>query len=222
VRAGARLRRADLEGTALGVAVDSLLLRGAGGWQALLPLRAPASGPSALAIDAARVRAALAGSGALFLDLKAEADALYAGYLREAIALSAAGVAVVLLLLLIALRSAQRVWRVAAPLAAAVLLTAAVLAAAGQALNLLHLVGFLLVVAIGSNYALFFDRGFGAPAASVLASLALANATTVIGFGVLASSSVPVLRAIGSTVALGTLLALLFAALLSAPRADAR
>jgi predicted exporter len=56
----------------------------------------------------------------------------------------------------------------------------------------------------------------------VLASLALANATTVIGFGVLASSSVPVLRAIGSTVALGTLLALLFAALLPAPRADAR
>lgn len=222
VRAGARLRRADLEGTALGVALDSLLLRRAGGWQALLPLRAPASGPSALAIDAVRVRAALAGSGALVLDLKAEADALYTGYLREAIALSAAGVAVVLLMMMIALRSVQRVWRVAAPLAAAVLLTAALLAAAGQALNLLHLVGFLLVVAIGSNYTLFFDRGGGAPAASVLASLALANATTVIGFGVLASSSVPVLRAIGSTVALGTLLALLFAALLSAPRADAR
>jgi predicted exporter len=222
VRAGARLRRADLEGTALGVALDSLLLRRAGGWQALLPLRAPASGPAAFAIDAARVRAALAGSGALFLDLKAEADALYAGYLREAIALSAAGVAAVLLLLIIALRSAGRVWRVAAPLAAAVLLTAALLTAAGQALNLLHLVGFLLVVAIGSNYTLFFDRGGGAPAANVLASLALANATTVIGFGVLASSSVPVLRAIGSTVALGTLLALLFAALLSAPRADAR
>ena len=222
VHAGARLTRADLEGSALGAALDALLLRRADGWHALVPLRAPATGPAALVIDAARVREALAGSDALFIDLKAEANALYAGYLHEAIALAAVGVAAVLLLLMIALRSAARVGRVAAPLGAAVLVTAAVLAAAGQTLNLLHLVGFLLVVAVGSNYALFFERAGGAPAPRVLASIALANATTVIGFGVLSTSSVPVLRAIGATVALGTLLALAFAALLSGARGDAR
>ncbi len=222
VRAGARLTRASLEGTALGLALDALLQQRADGWHALVPLRAPASGPSALVIDAAQVREALLGSGAVFLDLKAEADALYAGYLHEAIALAAAGVAAVLLLLMLALRSAARVGRVAAPLGAAVLVTAAALAAAGQTLNLLHLVGMLLVVAVGSNYALFFERAGGAPAPRVLASIALANATTVIGFGVLATSSVPVLRAIGATVALGTLLALAFAAALSGARDDAR
>jgi predicted exporter len=177
-----------------------------------------------LNVDAARVRDALVGSGALFLDIKAEADALYAGYLQEAIALSATGVAAVLLSLMLALRSAARVGRVAAPLGAAVLVAAALLASTGQALNLLHLVGFLLVVAVGSNYALFFERAAagGEAAHRVLASLALANATTVIGFGVLATSSVMVLRAIGTTVSLGTLLALVFAALLSGARADAR
>lgn len=223
-RSGPPLRRADLEGTAMGVALDAMLLRGEAGWQALLPLRSPASGPSALVIDAGRVQAALAGSDALVLDLKAEADALYAGYLREAISLSAAGVAAVLLMLLAALRSPARTWRVAAPLAAAVLVCAAAHALAGQKLTLLHLVGFLLVVAVGSNYALFFERGAdrGAPAPGVLASLALANLTTVIAFGVLATSSVPVLRAIGSTVALGALLALLFAALRAGRAADAR
>ncbi len=223
-RSGPGLQRADLEGTAMGVALDGLLLRRTGDWQALLPLRAPTSGPGALHIDAARVRDALAGSGALFLDLKAEANALYTGYLGEAIVLCAAGLVAVLVLLLFVLRSALRVWRVAAPLGAAVLVCAAVLAVAGQTFTLLHLVGFLLVVAIGSNYALFFDRSAdrGAPAPVVLASLALANATTVIGFGVLASSSVPVLRAIGSTVALGTLLALLFAALQAGRRANGR
>lgn len=222
LHAGARLRRADLEGTGLGAALDTMLLKRARGWQALLPLRAPGSGAGA--VDVAQVRAALAGSGAVLLDLKAEANALYAGYLREAIALSTAGVAAVLLLLMVALRSATRVWRVAAPLGAAVLVTAAGLAAAGQMLTLLHLVGFLLVVAVGSNYALFFDRAAaeGAPQARVLASLALANATTVIGFGVLATSSVPVLRTMGATVALGALLALVFAALLSGGRAVAR
>jgi predicted exporter len=175
-----------------------------------------------MTVDGARVRDALVGSGALFLDIKAQADALYAGYLREAIGLSATGVAAVLLLLMVALRSAARVGRVAAPLGAAVLVAAAALAAAGQTLNLLHLVGFLLVVAVGSNYALFFERAGGVPEPRVLASIALANATTVIGFGVLATSSVPVLRAIGATVALGTLLALAFAAALSGARGDAR
>jgi predicted exporter len=222
VKAGARLDHADLEGSALGMALDALLVRRAGGWHALVPLRAPQAGPHAHVIDAAQVRAALLGSGAVFLDLKAEANALYTGYLQEAIALAAAGVAAVLLLLMIALRSASRVGRVALPLGAAVLVTAAALSLAGQTLNLLHLVGFLLVVAVGSNYALFFERAGGAPVPRVLASLALANATTVIGFGVLATSSVPVLRAIGATVALGTLLALAFAALLSGARSDGR
>ncbi|HEY4636814.1 MAG TPA: MMPL family transporter, partial [Burkholderiales bacterium] len=182
VHAGARLRRADLEGTALGVALDGLLLRRGDGWQALLTLRASEFGPTPMTVDGARVRDALVGSGALFLDIKAQADALYAGYLHEAIGLSAAGVAAVLLLLMVALRSAARVGRVAAPLGAAVLVAAAALAAAGQALNLLHLVGFLLVVAVGSNYALFFERAGGVPEPRVLASIALANATTVIGF----------------------------------------
>jgi predicted exporter len=169
------------------------------------------------------VRDALLGSGAQFLDLKAEADALYADYLSEAVALAATGVAAVLAALMFALRSAARVGRVAAPLGAAVLVTAAALALAGQTLTLLHLVGFLLVVAVGSNYALFFERAAagGAEGRRVLASLALANATTVLGFGVLASADVPVLRAIGLTVALGTGFALAFAALLSAPQADA-
>ena len=158
VRAGARLRHADLEGTGIGVAVDSMLLQRAQGWRALLPLRAPAGTRQSAVLDPDELRAALRGTGAQILDLKAEANALYSGYLREAIGLSLAGMAAVLLLLMLALRSARRVGRVVAPLGAAVVVTAAVLWATGQALNLLHLVGFLLVVAVGSNYALFFER----------------------------------------------------------------
>ena len=78
-----------------------------------------------------------------------------------------------------------------------------------------------LTVAVGSNYALFFDRlsqGADAFAARTLASLGLANATTVAGFGVLSLSSVPVLQAIGSTVALGAFLTLVFSAIMMGPR----
>jgi predicted exporter len=48
-----------------------------------------------------------------------------------------------------------------------------------------------------------------------LASLIIANVATVLGFGVLGFSSVPVLSALGSTVAPGAFLALVFSALLS-------
>jgi predicted exporter len=86
-------------------------------------------------------------------------------------------------------------------------------------MNLLHLVGLLLVVAIGSNYALFFDRldAAGSSAPRTLASLTLANVTTVASFGVLAISEIPVLRAMGATVALGAFCALVLAAMLSRP-----
>jgi len=79
-------------------------------------------------------------------------------------------------------------------------------------------VGLLLVVAVGSNYSLFFERQSGADQQGdrTVASLVLANTCTVIGFGVLSFSSMAVLHDIGLTVAIGTFLSLIFAAILSA------
>jgi predicted exporter len=208
----------DLQGTSLRAGFDALMLHQNDRWHALLPLH----GATSQAIDTARVSAALQGARipeARALDLKQESDALYAGYLAEAIHLSLAGVLALTILLLIALRSPLRVAKVLAPLALAVLCVAAGLAASGVQLTLLHLVGMLLIVAVGSNYALFFDRqtrvhDTGSESLT-LASLAIANLSTVIGFGLLSFSQVPVLVALGTTVAPGAFLALLFAAVLA-------
>jgi len=215
-RRASPLTPADLAGSSLGLGLEALLAKQADRWVALLPLRAPAEGVS---IDAQRVRSAVAAAnipGALAIDLKAESDALYAGYLREAIVLSALGCAAIVALLALALRDAARVLRVVAPLAAAILLVAAGLALAGERMTLLHLVGMLLTVAVGSNYALFF-AGNTAPEAlpRTLASLAFANLTTVAAFGLLAFSHIPVLHAIGITVGPGAVLALLISAVFS-------
>ena len=116
----------------------------------------------------------------------------------------------------------QRVLRVVAPLVLAVLVVVTGFAVAGHSMTILHLVGMLLVVAIGSNYSLFFDRESAEQdqevAARTIASLVVANLTTVIGFGVLALSNVPILSSVGSTVAPGAFLALVFSAILAAPR----
>jgi predicted exporter len=174
--------------------------------------------PPGRAVDADAVREALARAqvpDALVLDVKAQLDALYGGYFRRALLASLAGLAVIVALLLAALRDARRLLRVIAPFAAGVAIAAGAHVLLGTSLTLFHLVGLLLVAAIGSNYSLFFDRLAAHPdaaAARTVASLALANATTVIGFGILSLSSIPVLHAIGSTVAMGALATLLIAA----------
>ena len=220
-RRGPLLTRQALAGTSFASLVDSLLVREGASWHALLPLDAPTSGPHALSINFAQVRqavAAVAPAKATVLDLKGEANALYETYLIEAVRLSLLGLAAITVLLLVTLRSPVRVARILLPLAAAVLTVAAGLTLLGQRLTLLHVIGMLLIVAVGSNYALFFDRPHereSPQTALTLASLLVANCATVLGFGVIAFSSVPVLRDLGATVAPGAFLALLFAALLA-------
>lgn len=212
--------REQVAESALGIALDGLLfVDSSGRWTAMIGLRAPA-GASA-SIDAQAVRRAVAAAmvpGALLLDLKAEVDRLYAGYFHRVLLMSAIGFAVIVLLLFAVLREPARVARVMAPLVAGVIFVAAWHVLAGTHLTIFHLVGLLLVAAVGSNYSLFFDRiatRSNANIGATVASLALANVTTVVAFGTLALSSIPVLKAIGSTVALGTFATLVFAAMLA-------
>lgn len=209
------LTRADLEKTSMAMAVDAMLLNQGGRWSALIPLTAPESGN----INANQVRNALNQAhvaNALFVDMKAESNRLYSSYMQEAILLSAYGLLAIVVLLLFVLRSITRVIAVIAPLAAAVLTVTAGLAIFGQQLIILHLIGLLLIVAIGSNYALFFNpplnQGKDVISPRTYSSLLFANVATVLGFGLLAFSSVPVLQAMGVTVAPGVILALVFSA----------
>jgi predicted exporter len=223
------LQASDLEHTSMAMAVDALLMQQDRHWRALLPLTAAKD----VSIDANRIRAALSATGlpdVLLVDMKAESDRLYSGYLHEAILLSLGGLAAIIGLLLWVFRSPMRVLRVIAPLAAAVITVTAGLAVFGQQMIILHLVGLLLVVAVGSNYALFFDRaehplptGGGTIAESkptahtisprTLASMLFANLSTVAGFGLLAFSNVSILQAMGVTVAPGVILALIYSAI---------
>ena len=219
--------RADLKGTSMALAVDALLTQRDGQWNAMLALRAPRDSQGAQpantpSLDARTVSDAVARANvpsALFVDLKAEADRMYVDYVREDIRLSLAGFVVIVVLLALALRSFSRAARALAPLVAAVLVVAAGFALAGVSLTILHLVGMLLIVAVGSNYALFFckrdDEAGITP--RTLVSLLVANLATVAGFGLLSLSHVPLLETFGLTVGPGAMLALIFAAILAPP-----
>lgn len=226
------IQAADLEGTSMALAVNALLIHRNEHWSGIMPLTAPKDAD----INAGRIRAALSAAGladALFVDMKVESDHLYSGYMHEAIQLSLLGLSIIVGLLLVVFRSPMRALRTIAPLAAAVITVVAGLTLFGEQLIILHLVGLLLVVAVGSNYALFFDRAALAPGAGrsiradvpepptthsmisprTLASMLFANLTTVTGFGLLAFSSVSILQALGVTVAPGVILALIYSAI---------
>jgi predicted exporter len=207
------LNRASLQNTGLALKVDSLLVKRAGtaGWTAMLPLRG-VTDAAAIGRDIAQ----LPDKPAVLIDLKHESDTLYQSYRGEVITNSLLGAGGIVALLLVSLRSPRRVLEVLAPLAAAVILTFSLLLLSGNPLSIFHLVGLLLVVAIGSNYALFFERQSASMEARerTIVSLLFANITTMTGFGLLAFSKVPVLHAIGSTVGIGAILSLAFSAIL--------
>jgi predicted exporter len=207
----------SMQGTNLGLQSESLLAHYDNGWRAMLPLRGVHD------IETIRKTFDRADGSVVTLDMKNESDSLYESYLREAVMLSSIGALAIFLLLAVSLRSVRRVAEVLLPLAAAVVITLAVLLASGQQLLLFHLVGMLLAVAISLNYSLFFDRESNARTHDedtrlTMVSLLVANVSTTIAFGMLAFSGVPVLTAIGQTVAIAAFLSLLFSAVLMGAR----
>jgi predicted exporter len=209
------LQPQDLNGSSLALRLDSLLVRASGHWLAMLPLRDVADSRAV-----AEMVARLDDRNLIFLDLKAESDRLLGTYLHEALTLSLAGGIAIAVLLSISLRSLRRTVVVLLPLAAAVICTAAILLTAAGRLSVFNLFGLLLVVAVGSNYCLFFERRLpddtDLSRRRIVASLVIADLCTVIGFGILSFSAIPVLHGIGLTVAIGACLSLLFGAILSA------
>ena len=214
-RADALLTEASLPGP-LSLRLQSMLMPMGPGWTVLAPLQN--------VTDAGRVTAALqttALKGVIFVDLDRQSANLLHTFQREAVTLAVAGSVAILVLLFIGLRSPRRVLAVAGPVAAAVVLTAGTLTLGGK-LSIFMVAGFLLIVALGSNYCLFFTRREQAAdeRARALASIMLANLCTVAAYGLLSLSHIPVLHDIGMTVAIGTFLCLVCGAAFSAPAAE--
>ena len=207
----APLTSQDLAGTGLGLKLQTLLAQRQGGWFAMLPLRQVSDVPLLEAGLSKHDR-----SQVVLLDMKRELDELYRGYRLRALGFAVLGAGAIGVLLLATLRSVRRSWDVLAPLAAAVLVTAGILLVTGARLNIFHLVALLLVVGVGSNYTLFFERGNpgAADPQRIATSVLFCNLSTVVGFGVLGFAATPVLSAIGTTVAIGAFLSLVFAAIL--------
>ncbi len=206
------MQRSDLDGTPLADRVASLLMPLQEGWAALIPL-------SGIADEEAIIEQLqpFRDKGVHFVDLREESTRLMRDYRLEALRLLAVSLAVIVGLLALGLRSAVEALRVFFPVLAATLCTAILMALQFDGLNLYHLVSLLLVTGLSLDQALFFNRDAAEPEERrrTLLSLLVCSTSAVLAFGTLAFSETKILRAIGTTVAVGAILAIGFAALLA-------
>ena len=196
-RAAEPLRPGDLAGTPLAATVEGLLLQGDAGATALVSL-------SGLRDVDAVARAAAAAGGEL-LDMKAASESLVAEYRGRVLAALAVASLLLAATVWFALRAPGRVARVLLPMALTTLVVLAVLRGLGVELNLFHLVALILAAGLGLDYALFFEHAGDRREDQLrtLHAVLVCSLMTALVFGLLALSSIPVLRAIGGTVAIG-------------------
>lgn len=207
----------DLVGTLVGVRLSLLIQPLDDLWLGLIPL----AGVPETGTDTG-LRALAAAEGLQYLDLRAVSGGLLGRFLGETLTRTLILGLAIVLVLAAGLQNGRRLVRVLTPMAIALTLDFSLMVWTEGSVNLFHLVSLLLVLGLAIDYSLFFSRPLlsSEERKRTLLSLTVCTASTFATFGLLALSSIPVLHAIGSTVAVGNLLAFFMAALLArAPEA---
>ncbi|HPF27009.1 MAG TPA: MMPL family transporter [Steroidobacteraceae bacterium] len=203
-----------LAGTPLELRVGGMLFERENNWISVTTF-SDVRDPAALAAGLAD-----AGEHVSLIDMKRASESLVIRQ-RDHI-LTSLGTAALVLTLLIALtlRKIRRAVSILSPMLVTTIVTVAVLQLAGISLGLFHLVALALAAGLGLDYALFFEHS---PVATeeqrrTLHAVLLCATSTLLVFVLLGSSSVPVLRSIGITVAVGVTCNFLLAFLVARAR----
>lgn len=188
--------------------VEERLLNRGDHWLGLIPLGGVAA-PEAIA----------AGLGnAELVDLRTATSELVTGYQRQAMVNFALGAVLIVAVLWLGSASLGRALRVLLVAGGAVGGTVLLLTLLGAALSVFHVIALLLVVGLGIDYGVFARPGD----LSGTGSVTICAASSALAFALLATADIPLLRAIGLTVACGTILAWGLAMLFAAGAANAR
>jgi predicted exporter len=202
----------DLAGTPLETRVGSLLLERGDHWTGLVTL-------TGVKDAAALAQVAVQEPGVTLLDLKQASEDLVAHQRDRILWCLAISSVLLVAVVFIALRDAARVRRVLAPMALTTLVIVALFHAAGVSLSLFHLIALVLAAGLGLDYALFFEHAAEDPAEQrrTLHAVIVCSLSTFLVFALLGLSTLPVLRAIGLTVAAGVVGNFVLALLLTRP-----
>jgi predicted exporter len=203
----------ELAGTPLEARVGGLLMERDGRWIGLVTFTG-LEDPTPLKSLAETIE------GGTLLDLKQASEDLVAHQRERILGCLAASALLLVLVVYLALRDTSRVRRVLAPMALTTLVVLALLHAVGLSLNLFHLIALVLAAGLGLDYALFFERAADDPAEQrrTLHAVLVCSLSTLMVFALLSFSTLPVLRSIGLTVAIGVVCNFVLALLITRPQ----
>lgn len=148
--------------------------------------------------------------GVRFVDPAGQFSALLGKYRLRAVILLMVS-ATLMIPLLVWRYGLRKGLRVMLPTAFAVVLAPAVRSLTGDAFTFFDAMALVLVLSIGVDYAVFMAETDGPRAPVTLLAVALAAATTVMAFGLLALSGSLAVHSFGATMLIGIVLAFLFA-----------
>lgn len=203
----------NIGGTVLHSRVKNLLFRQGDTWYSMITFHG--------AFDIDKLTEAIgpfSNEGVFGIELRSASNEMVSRYRNRGLLLFGIGFIAIIITLRIGLASWSRAARIVIPLASSVLTAAAILVFFGIKISLFHLAASLLVVGLGLDYALFLNREESLPGgrARTCHALLVCNLSTLSVFGALSFSATPVLSAIGSTVALGAFLSLIFSSMFAA------
>lgn len=156
------------------------------------------------------------------LDLKTQTESMLSNYRNDALLWFVLGSLLILAMLFSQNRKLSELFALVWPFSGAVILTIASLLLMGYSLSIFHLVTLLLVIGLGIDYSIFMllpgrlipdeqkNEITQSPEVAQV-SVIICLFSTLIMFGALSLSDLPVLKAIGLTASLGALYAFLLA-----------
>jgi len=127
-------------------------------------------------------------------------------YTERAQLLLMIGVSVIIVLLLARYKSIVKTVQTLLPAVLAALLILIIWSFTGEAVSFLHLVGFLLVIAICVDYGIFYQENRGGDIALTYQAMAISMLTSAVAFGSLITAESTSLRILSAVVALGVIL----------------
>ena len=141
-----------------------------------------------------------------YLNLRQATSSLMSDYQQTALYRLLLG-SFIIGLILLSVRSVSRALIILLPIILSVLISVSLQVTFGTQLTLFHILALLLIVGIGLDYSLFFDRSWTTTEDYLhrLHGIFVSASSTLITFGILGFSTVPVLSALGQTVTFGVL-----------------
>ncbi|MGH8549892.1 MAG: MMPL family transporter, partial [Methylococcales bacterium] len=132
----------------------------------------------------------------------------------------AAGLASIFLLLWIRYRNFMLTLKTLLPSVLSAYIIFAIWSFFQTEVSFLHLVGFILVVAICEDYGIFYQENLAGDSRATYQSIAAAMLTSAVSFGCLAVANTSMLRTLAGVVSLGVVLGFLLCPLIIRPGGD--